>query len=177
MRRIFNEQVSFILTAFHLLKDKIKIIIIFEEINNAQNIFTTTTMVIDIDFFEYTRSIRMARFANDLYRNKQRRQSVSSSNMIESIARNGCCFFCFFSHMSPSSLCPGSLVLSMRNTFFDRSATSRGKRERERTYSHESMQQRKAFQSNQHTLTAYSCFVNRSRHVLTTLIKCQKKNK
>ncbi len=28
-----------------------------------------------------------------------------------------------------------------------------------------------ALQSNQHTLTAYSCFVNRSRHVLTTLIK------
>lgn len=54
------------LTAFHFLKDQIEIIIVFEKIDNTQNVFTTATMIIDIDFFEHTRSIRVASFADDL---------------------------------------------------------------------------------------------------------------
>lgn len=64
-------------TAFHFLKDQIKIFVIFEKINDAENVFTSPTMIINIDFFENTRSIRMTSFANDL---KGHHTSVSTAD-------------------------------------------------------------------------------------------------
>ena len=64
--RVDSEQ----LTAFHLFKDQIEVIIVFEKIDDAQNVFTTTTMIIDIDLLEDTRSIRVTCFANNLDREK-----------------------------------------------------------------------------------------------------------
>ena len=58
-----------LLTTFHFLENQIKIIVIFKKINDAENIFTTTTMIINIDFFEDTRSIWMTSFTNNLKEN------------------------------------------------------------------------------------------------------------
>ena len=41
-------------------------LVVFEKIDNTQNIFTTATVVVDIDLFEDTRSIRMTGLADYL---------------------------------------------------------------------------------------------------------------
>ena len=77
-RYLYARETAHRLTTFHFLENKIEVIIIFEEINDAENIFTTTTMIINIDFFEDTRSIWMTSFTNNLREEREYVEKKSS---------------------------------------------------------------------------------------------------
>lgn len=117
--RVDNEQ----LTAFHFLEDQIEVIIVFEKIDDAQNVFTTTTMIIDIDLFEYTRSVGVTRFANNLDREK----SFGCLSFFLSVFENILCNFVSFSSLlfcrcNPQWMSGAVRSFSWWVLLFDRSA-------------------------------------------------------
>jgi hypothetical protein len=69
-------------------------------------------MIININFFKYTRSIRMTRFTN--YLNKKKKEFFFPSRMFFAI-HSSFSFSFPFSYVTNNS-CPGSLVLFVRNT-------------------------------------------------------------